>query len=954
MPLLACRGCLATEPRLFNLFKNNLYDEFGEVVGTPIFEGDDLPQHICGMCYAQLRKFSSFRDRCRKVQDMLDAMELQGLTITTSLIESIDRDSYNLLPRLTKVVPSLEDVCINENNKHEFIPDDSDDGRDVDQDSIPQSNVINETDCDDEIDLPSQPDVSQFLVFKDQPKNNDAQLIRQNNAVAQPIRQNNAVVQPIQQKNVVVVPLRRNNAVSKPIRRNNAVQPIQANNSVVQPIRQNNAVVKLLQPNKSVVQPIQPNNAVVQPVQANNAEAQPIQPNNAVVQPIQANNAEAQPILHNNAVVKLLQPNNSVVQPIQPNNAPIQLIRPDSNKVVKLWPVDSKVIQQIRPNLTKLVTLWPANNKVVQKVQPKNNAIVQPKQPKNNAVVQPKQPKNNAVVQPKQPKNKAVVQSKQPKYYAVGKNQLKRCKLLKAFFEDPKYCELVKREFNIQITTLTKEQQIKEIQDKIFQGSKSALTCCLGCGKIFINAKLHEAHINKFHDESIGPHVCDICNYRFPKIAFLSRHKRTHKFRVSCTKCSFKSNDLSIMIQHSQWHSGVKIKCKYCDNVFDTKELMHAHIKSEHVNQIPWCKCCGQPFLKEFILRNHIKRFHSFLLKFDNNCTQCGLKFSSAEALNTHLTVTCGDFACVMCGTRLESEEFLKQHIIKDHSRWEVIKMVRCSQCLLEFYGEGSLAKHEETCGSGYPCQECGISLPDTESLQYHKETHLKTYRTCKECNLTFDSDNYRRHCEKYHHSKPEREYRCRRKTTARVWSVSGSIITSNVETPVASRPDEECKYICEVCGKGCPTKVSFKSHTYTHRARNLFKCEPCNKSYRKKEYFQRHMMIHKGIKLYGCSLCEKRFHSASGRTRHIMRHAGIRRHVCNFCKKAYVTSTEVKTHIKTVHMSQPTVPRKRRARKNKDIVVKTEDNTNIDLSNYVIDNEVEYEYVIEEVVTED
>ncbi|KAL0809115.1 hypothetical protein ABMA28_012739 [Loxostege sticticalis] len=118
MPARACRGCLATDCRLYNIYKINLYEAFGDVVGSPIFESDDLPQHICSMCLVQLNKFVTFRDRCRLAQDLLEELKMQGVKLTTSFIQKIDRGKCSLLPNLKKFTPPFSDMII-----HEEIPE---------------------------------------------------------------------------------------------------------------------------------------------------------------------------------------------------------------------------------------------------------------------------------------------------------------------------------------------------------------------------------------------------------------------------------------------------------------------------------------------------------------------------------------------------------------------------------------------------------------------------------------------------------------------------------------------------------------------------------------------------------------------------------------------------------------------------------------------------------------
>ena len=49
-------------------------------------------------------------------------------------------------------------------------------------------------------------------------------------------------------------------------------------------------------------------------------------------------------------------------------------------------------------------------------------------------------------------------------------------------------------------------------------------------------------------------------------------------------------------------------------------------------------------------------------------------------------------------------------------------------------------------------------------------------------------------------------------------------------------------KYVCDVCGRECPSKHKLKRHLSTHSEERPFICQICRKSFKWTEYLQKHM----------------------------------------------------------------------------------------------------------------
>ncbi|XP_035457710.2 zinc finger protein ZFP2-like [Spodoptera frugiperda] len=87
--LLACRVCLATNVKLYDLYKNNLNNIYEIITGIEVAPADNYPQHLCVYCTALLLKCASFRDRCIKAQELMKLAERECEILTTTKLQSI-------------------------------------------------------------------------------------------------------------------------------------------------------------------------------------------------------------------------------------------------------------------------------------------------------------------------------------------------------------------------------------------------------------------------------------------------------------------------------------------------------------------------------------------------------------------------------------------------------------------------------------------------------------------------------------------------------------------------------------------------------------------------------------------------------------------------------------------------------------------------------------------------
>ncbi|KAG7306844.1 hypothetical protein JYU34_008307 [Plutella xylostella] len=96
----ACRVCLATDVRLYNVHKYGLSENLRSITGFLIQQADGLPQGVCSYCAVSLQKCVAFRTRYHASQCVLNSILERGL-ILSHHIGTIDRQAKNLTNPLT-------------------------------------------------------------------------------------------------------------------------------------------------------------------------------------------------------------------------------------------------------------------------------------------------------------------------------------------------------------------------------------------------------------------------------------------------------------------------------------------------------------------------------------------------------------------------------------------------------------------------------------------------------------------------------------------------------------------------------------------------------------------------------------------------------------------------------------------------------------------------------------
>ncbi|KAG7306840.1 hypothetical protein JYU34_008303 [Plutella xylostella] len=129
--LFACRVCLATDIKLFDIHECDLAENFEAVMGVSAPQHDGLPQHLCHYCFTLLQKYLGFRDKYNRSQTILQTAVLLSQPITTEYLRMIDRDSENLsIPLAVHSVDFIDYEIIED---EEFQPEAEGEEQDVER-----------------------------------------------------------------------------------------------------------------------------------------------------------------------------------------------------------------------------------------------------------------------------------------------------------------------------------------------------------------------------------------------------------------------------------------------------------------------------------------------------------------------------------------------------------------------------------------------------------------------------------------------------------------------------------------------------------------------------------------------------------------------------------------------------------------------------------------------------
>lgn len=194
-------------------------------------------------------------------------------------------------------------------------------------------------------------------------------------------------------------------------------------------------------------------------------------------------------------------------------------------------------------------------------------------------------------------------------------------------------------------------------------------------------------------------------------------------------------------------------------------------------------------------------------------------------------------------------------------------------------------------------CGECGCVLSSIAALESHVSLHTGQQPfSCTLCGKRFtDSKGLKRHGRVHRNGRIHVCQQCgkgfvyRFGLTKHLQMVHGRI-----------KP-----FVCQICNKGCFTKLDVEAHIRIHTGEKPFHCNLCEKKFTRRVDLNVHLRWHNGEKRHWCPYCGKGFLDYNNLKRHKYIHTGEKPHSCPHCPKHFTQSGHLKKHIKNVHKIQ-------------------------------------------------
>ncbi|KAK9527054.1 hypothetical protein VZT92_015719 [Zoarces viviparus] len=386
---------------------------------------------------------------------------------------------------------------------------------------------------------------------------------------------------------------------------------------------------------------------------------------------------------------------------------------------------------------------------------------------------------------------------------------------------------------------------------------------------------------------------CRVCSDSFHSQGFLRKHAETHcrDARSVCGVCGQELDSADGLRTHLQSHRETGGTCGVCGKSFQN---METHMRRHTGNKPYRCIVCGKRFPRLGALRRH-KRIHGG--KQPHVCRHCGKTFVESGALKIHSR-----------GHSQETNEDAEPPPDSQSAEMETGPSVEelieeltpmsdgCKICGEYFQSKGSLRKHAKSHSAESVCGVCGESLPPSETLTDHLQTHRDADKICYVCGKAYQ--NIETHMRSHTGVKP---YRC-------------SVCGKSFPRPGALRRHKrihsgERPYICEFCGKTFIDNGALTTHIRNHtgeRPAHRVSCETCGKSLASVHVLEVHKRIHTGEKPFRCRVCGKAFRQVGGLNAHLLTHTGEKPFSCSFCNKSFSTKGYLETHIRFHKKEKP------------------------------------------------
>ncbi|CAG9136592.1 unnamed protein product [Plutella xylostella] len=110
-------------------------------------------------------------------------------------------------------------------------------------------------------------------------------------------------------------------------------------------------------------------------------------------------------------------------------------------------------------------------------------------------------------------------------------------------------------------------------------------------------------------------------------------------------------------------------------------------------------------------------------------------------------------------------------------------------------------------------------------------------------------------------------------------------------------------QFLCDHCGKICPSPAHLRLHMSTHYNIFPFKCDECPYKGRTKTLLNLHKKTHLDVKPCKCMYCPRTMTTIGNLKKHIARvHSTARPFECSICEKRFKIKSDLNKHINFIH----------------------------------------------------
>lgn len=239
------------------------------------------------------------------------------------------------------------------------------------------------------------------------------------------------------------------------------------------------------------------------------------------------------------------------------------------------------------------------------------------------------------------------------------------------------------------------------------------------------------------------------------------------------------------------------IKCRLCDEPFDTVDEIARHLTAQHYNDD----------IRDMNLDYEVG-LHPYRLNKDKLfCLVCNMKQPNLTTLTRHMSTHYASYACDTCDKKYSSMKDLRYHKRFRHSEKKHI----CRRCLMEFSTAEEKKVHLKTSSKcwGFGCTHCNERFSCYENKEKHMVSEHDAQPTkypCSDCGVVFDSRvNFYYHYNKMH---------------------------------------SDLAHMCSICGQRFGNKGVFDDHVFiVHSGVKQFQCTLCLTEYCRKKDLRKHML---------------------------------------------------------------------------------------------------------------